>query len=101
MIVGEQPGDQEDLRGQPFVGPAGRLLDRAFARLGWARETLYLTNAVRHFKFELRGWHRRADGLPVFVTLHPAALLRMEPAEAEGGCGSWVADLALAGALDN
>jgi probable DNA metabolism protein len=152
MIVGEQPGDQEDLRGQPFVGPAGRLLDRAFARLGWARETLYLTNAVKHVKHELRGrrrlhktpaqqeaaaclhwleseialvepaavvalgataarsllgravavnsergWHRRADGLPVLVTLHPAALLRMDdPAAAAAGFEQWVADLALA-----
>jgi probable DNA metabolism protein len=152
MVVGEQPGDQEDLRGQPFVGPAGRLLDRAFERLGWPRETLYLTNAVKHFKFELRGqrrlhktpaqqeaaaclhwldsevalvqpaaivalgataarsllgravavtsergWHRRADGLPVLVTLHPAALLRMDPGDADAAFDSWVADLALAG----
>ena len=58
MLVGEQPGDQEDLRGRPFVGPAGQLLDRALARLGWPRETLYVTNAVRHFKFELRGGRR-------------------------------------------
>jgi uracil-DNA glycosylase family 4 len=58
MIVGEQPGDQEDLRGQPFAGHAGRLLDRAFARLAWARETLYLTDAVRRCKFELRGKRR-------------------------------------------
>jgi uracil-DNA glycosylase len=58
MLVGEQPGDQEDLRGRPFVGPSGALLDRALQRLGWPRETLYLTNAVRHFKFELRGKRR-------------------------------------------
>ena len=58
MVVGEQPGDQEDLRGTPFVGPAGRLFDRALAQLGWPRETLYITNAVKHFKFELRGQRR-------------------------------------------
>lgn len=58
MLVGEQPGDQEDLAGHPFVGPAGRLLDRALEELGWARESLYLTNAVKHFKFELRGTRR-------------------------------------------
>jgi DNA polymerase len=58
MFVGEQPGDQEDLRGRPFVGPAGQLLDRALAQLGVARGTVYVTNAVRHFKFELRGKRR-------------------------------------------
>jgi DNA polymerase len=58
MLVGEQPGDIEDLRGRPFVGPAGRLLDRALAVLGWPRETLYLGNAVRHFKYEPRGKRR-------------------------------------------
>jgi uracil-DNA glycosylase len=58
MLVGEQPGDQEDLRGQPFVGPAGALLDRALRQLGIARDTVYLTNAVRHFRFELRGRRR-------------------------------------------
>lgn len=153
MVVGEQPGDQEDLLGEPFVGPAGKLLDRALARLGWAREKLYLTNAVKHFKFELRGkrrlhktpaqqeaaaclhwleaeirlvkpaavvalggtaarsllgrtvslhsergWHRRADGVPVLVTLHPAALLRMNDVSVSAAAfEQWVADLALAG----
>jgi DNA polymerase len=58
MLVGEQPGDREDLRGRPFVGPAGQLLDRALAALGWPRDALYLTNAVRHFKYELRGQRR-------------------------------------------
>lgn len=55
MLVGEQPGDREDLAGRPFVGPAGQLLDRAIADAGLARERLYLTNAVKHFKFEPRG----------------------------------------------
>jgi len=58
MIVGEQPGDQEDLQGRPFVGPAGRLLDRALEQLGWSRDAVYVTNAVKHFKFELRGKRR-------------------------------------------
>lgn len=58
MLVGEQPGDQEDLAGQPFVGPAGQLLQRAIAQLNWPRSALYLTNAVKHFRFELRGKRR-------------------------------------------
>ncbi|RED13751.1 UdgX family uracil-DNA binding protein [Pontivivens insulae] len=58
MIVGEQPGDQEDLDGRPFVGPAGQLLDQAFARVGIQRDAVYLTNAVKHFKFEVRGKRR-------------------------------------------
>ena len=152
MLVGEQPGDREDLGGRPFVGPAGQLLDRALEQLGWPRDRLYLTNAVKHFKFELRGkrrihktpaqqeaaaclqwlereiavvkpdaaialgataarallgravpvmtergqWFTREDGLRVLVTLHPSALLRMEPAEQEPAFGQWLADLALA-----
>jgi DNA polymerase len=55
VVVGEQPGDQEDLRGRPFVGPAGQLLDRALAELGADRAQLYLTNAVKHFKFTRLG----------------------------------------------
>lgn len=58
MLVGEQPGDHEDLQGRPFVGPAGQLLERALAALGWPRDRLYVTNAVKHFKFELRGKRR-------------------------------------------
>lgn len=58
MFVGEQPGDQEDLRGLPFVGPAGQLLDRALQALGLPREQVFVTNAVKHFKFELRGRRR-------------------------------------------
>ena len=58
MLVGEQPGDREDLQGHPFVGPAGRLLDEALEQLGWPRDRLYLTNAVKHFKYELRGKRR-------------------------------------------
>ncbi|HCW50277.1 MAG TPA: uracil-DNA glycosylase, partial [Brevundimonas sp.] len=58
MVVGEQPGDQEDLAGRPFVGPAGRLLDAAFEEAGLDRRDLYLTNAVKHFKHEPRGKRR-------------------------------------------
>jgi DNA polymerase len=58
MVVGEQPGDKEDLVGRPFVGPAGKLFDRAVAELGWSRDKLYVTNAVKHFKYELRGKRR-------------------------------------------
>lgn len=153
MFVGEQPGDQEDLQGRPFVGPAGQLLDRALARLGIARDTVYVANAVKHFKYELqdglrgkrrihktasqreaaacqhwlddeirlvqpralialgataaralmgydvavtreRGqWLQRADGLPVLVTLHPSALLRVAPAEEAQAKRAWLADL--------
>jgi probable DNA metabolism protein len=155
MLVGEQPGDQEDLRGRPFVGPAGQLLDRALGDLGWQREHLYLTNAVKHFKYELRGkrrihktagqreaalcaqwlereigvvrpqalvalgasaarallgatvavnqvrgrWLQGHAGIPVLVTLHPSALLRLDPAEQATAYQSWLQDLGLASAL--
>jgi uracil-DNA glycosylase family protein len=58
MLVGEQPGDQEDLAGHPFVGPAGAVLDRALTDAGVPRTETYVTNAVRHFKHELRGKRR-------------------------------------------
>jgi DNA polymerase len=58
MLVGEQPGDQEDLAGHPFVGPAGQLLDRALRQAGVERGQLYVTNAVKHFKFVVRGKRR-------------------------------------------
>jgi len=58
VLVGEQPGDREDLAGRPFVGPAGGLLDRALADAGIERSEVYLTNAVKHFKFEERGKRR-------------------------------------------
>ncbi|MBG9387765.1 UdgX family uracil-DNA binding protein [Caenimonas aquaedulcis] len=155
MLVGEQPGDQEDLRGRPFVGPAGQLLMRALAQAGLSREQVFLTNAVRHFKYEVRGkrrihktpsqaeaaacahwlereialvqpraivalgataarsllqrpvavmserggWHARADGLRVLVTLHPSALLRMPADEQEAALTTFTGDLGLAAAL--
>ncbi|HSD80511.1 MAG TPA: UdgX family uracil-DNA binding protein [Solirubrobacteraceae bacterium] len=58
VLVGEQPGDQEDLRGAPFVGPAGEVLDRALAEVGLDRERVYVTNAVKHFSFVARGKRR-------------------------------------------
>ena len=58
MMVGEQPGDAEDIAGQPFVGPAGRLLDRALEEAGIDRSRVYVTNVVKHFKWEPRGKRR-------------------------------------------
>ena len=65
MLVGEQPGDQEDLQGRSFVGPAGKILDRALAEAGIDRSRVYVTNAVKHFKFEPRGkkrLHKKPSG---------------------------------------
>ncbi len=76
-LVGEQPGDEEDLSGRPFVGPAGRMLQRALDEIGLARDSLYLTNAVKHFRFERRGKHR----------LHKAP----EPGHAHA-CRRWLAE---------
>jgi DNA polymerase len=71
MLVGEQPGDQEDLAGRPFVGPAGRLLDEAFAEAGIDRDEVYLTNVVKHFKWTLaeRG-KRRIHKKPRYSEIH-------------------------------
>ncbi|HYF21261.1 MAG TPA: UdgX family uracil-DNA binding protein [Ramlibacter sp.] len=149
MFVGEQPGDQEDLQGHPFVGPAGKLLDRALEAIGIPRDVVFVSNAVKHFKFELRGkrrihksptqreaaaclhwledeialvkpkalvalgataarslmgravavtaergqWLERGDGLKVLITLHPSALLRMDPEDREAAFAAFVADL--------
>ena len=70
MLVGEQPGDQEDLAGLPFVGPAGKVLDRALADVGLDRKKVYVTNAVKHFKNEPRGkkrLHKRPNRYEVEV----------------------------------
>jgi DNA polymerase len=152
MLVGEQPGDREDIEGKPFVGPAGQLLGRAIDELGWRRDTLYVTNAVKHFKYELRGkrrmhktpgqlemlacrhwleseidtvrpraivalgavaarallgrpvkvlsergrWQACSDGVPVLVTVHPASLLRGDPATRQQVYRAWLDDLARA-----
>lgn len=59
ILVGEQPGDQEDRAGHPFVGPAGKILDKALAEAGIARHDVYVTNAVKHFKWEPQGKRRK------------------------------------------
>ncbi len=104
MVVGEQPGDQEDLQGRPFVGPAGKLFDRAIAQLGWERDKLYVTNAVKHFKFELRGrrrMHKTPAQSEVAACLHwleseidqvrPAALIALGATAARALLGRHVA----------
>jgi uracil-DNA glycosylase len=68
VLVGEQPGDQEDRAGHPFVGPAGKLLDRALAEAGLERKAVYVTNAVKHFNFEPRGkfrLHKRPPAMAI------------------------------------
>jgi DNA polymerase len=75
MFVGEQPGDEEDREGVPFVGPAGRVLDRAMAEAGIRRDEVYVTNAVKHFGWEPRGKRR----------------LHKTPAQAEiAACHAWL-----------
>jgi uracil-DNA glycosylase len=76
MLVGEQPGDREDLEGHPFVGPAGKLLDEALEAAGLVRRTVYVTNTVKHFYFEPRGKFR----------LH-----KRPPATAVKACRPWLA----------
>ncbi|MFI5565795.1 UdgX family uracil-DNA binding protein [Streptomyces sp. NPDC051740] len=83
MLVGEQPGDQEDRQGEPFVGPAGRLLDRALEEAGLNPADAYLTNAVKHFKFTRADPHKRR--------IHKSPTRREATA-----CGPWLAaELAL------
>lgn len=75
MLVGEQPGDSEDIAGHPFVGPAGAVLDRALAQAGIERRSIYVTNAVKHFKYEQRGKRR----------------LHMKPTAGEiAACNGWL-----------
>ena len=81
VLVGEQPGDQEDLQGRPFVGPAGKLLDRALGEAGLERGKVFVTNTVKHFHFESRGKYR----------LH-----KRPPATAIKACRPWLnAELAV------
>lgn len=73
MLVGEQPGDEEDLRGRPFVGPAGKVLDEALQKAGLDRGEVYITNAVKHFKWQPRGkrrLHKRPDAAEVAACNH-------------------------------
>lgn len=70
VLVGEQPGDKEDLAGRPFVGPAGKLLDRALAEAGIERDEAYVTNIVKHFKWEPRGKrriHKKPNNLEIMA----------------------------------
>jgi DNA polymerase len=70
MIIGEQPGDQEDRQGRPFVGPAGTLLDRALSAAGIERGQVYVTNIVKHFKWEPRGKrriHKKPSALEIYA----------------------------------
>jgi uracil-DNA glycosylase len=69
MLVGEAPGDSEDVQGRPFVGPAGAILDRALEEAGMNRDSVYITNAVKHFKFEPRG-KRRLHVKPSATEIH-------------------------------
>ncbi len=84
MLVGEQPGDQEDLAGKPFIGPAGQVLDEAFKKAGLSRDAIYLTNAVKHFKWEPRG-KRRLHKTPAQMEINACAywleeeLARVQP----------------------
>lgn len=84
LLVGEQPGDHEDVTGEPFVGPAGRLLDDALEAAGIDRRTAYLTNVVKHFSFELRGKRRihkkpKADEIRACRPWLEAEIAALEP----------------------
>jgi len=95
MLVGEQPGDKEDREGDPFVGPAGRLLDRALEEAGIDRSEAYVTNAVKHFKWKPRGNRLSSPLAPLAtVTINPSAILRLrDHDEREAELASLVADL--------
>jgi uracil-DNA glycosylase family protein len=100
MLVGEQPGDREDLAGKPFVGPAGKLLDRALADAGIDRAEVYITNAVKHFKWERRGkirLHKKPNGKEIaacrpwldaeIVAIRPKVIVLMGATAAQGLLG--------------
>jgi len=96
-LVGEQPGDVEDREGIPFVGPAGRLLQDALEEAGVTREDVYVTNAVKHFRFTERGQVLELAtpvGIrPVLATVHPSAVLRTTAEERSEAFAGLVADL--------
>jgi uracil-DNA glycosylase family protein len=85
LLVGEQPGDQEDRRGEPFVGPAGRVLNQALEQAGVDRTKTYVTNAVKHFKFTERGKRRihKTPGRTEIVACRPWLLAEIETIEPE------------------
>jgi uracil-DNA glycosylase len=85
LLLGEQPGDQEDKAGEPFVGPAGRILDKALADVGLSRDDVYMTNAVKHFKWTAKGKrriHQRPSAGEVTACRHwlTAELAAVDPA---------------------
>jgi DNA polymerase len=103
MLIGEQPGDREDLEGHPFVGPAGKVLDRGLERAGIAREDVYVTNAVKHFRYKARGKrriHQKPDRWHVNACLpwlsaelklvKPEAVVLLGATAAQALLGSWV-----------
>jgi uracil-DNA glycosylase family protein len=100
MLVGEQPGDKEDLAGKPFVGPAGAILDRALVDAEISRDTVFVTNAVKHFKFEQRGkrrLHKRPNAYEIDrckwwleherAIIRPAAIVALGASAARGVFG--------------
>jgi DNA polymerase len=103
MLVGEQPGDQEDIQGHPFVGPAGAILDRGLERAGIDRGEVYITNVVKHFRYKLRGKrriHQTPDRWQVRACLpwleaelqvvHPEALVCLGATAAQALLGSHI-----------
>jgi uracil-DNA glycosylase family protein len=103
MLVGEQPGDREDIEGHPFVGPAGRVLDRGLAEAGIIREEAYITNVVKHFRYRARGKrriHQKPDRWQVSACLpwleaelsvvRPSALVLLGAVAAQAILGSQV-----------
>lgn len=101
MMVGEQPGDKEDLQGRPFVGPAGAVLDKALAAAGIDRKDVYLTNIVKHFKWEPRGkrrLHKKPNALEISAcrpwldaeikAIKPEVLVLLGATAAQGVMGS-------------
>jgi uracil-DNA glycosylase len=103
MLVGEQPGDREDIEGHPFVGPAGRVLDDGLERAGIARDEVYITNAVKHFRYKLRGKrriHQKPDRWQVaacfpwlqaeLAVIKPAALVCLGATAAQQLLGSHI-----------
>jgi uracil-DNA glycosylase len=103
MMVGEQPGDREDIEGHPFVGPAGGVLDRGLERAGIARDDVYITNVVKHFRYKARGKrriHQKPDRWQITACLpwlhaelevvHPVALVCLGATAAQALLGSQV-----------
>jgi uracil-DNA glycosylase len=110
MLVGEQPGDQEDLAGHPFVGPAGKILDSALERAGISRGEVFVTNAVKHFKHEMRGkrrLHKRPNATEIErcrwwlererAIVRPAAIVALGATAARSVLGRTVSVLKLRG----